>query len=77
MTPRLSDSPHTVMWEGLAERSLEHAQLRYGESALELAGTMLAFDDRVPMRVDYRIACNSEWVTREVVVSVCRNASYV
>ena len=37
---------------------------------------MLAVDDGVPMQVNYRIGCDSKWVTRDVVVSVCRNGSH-
>jgi len=56
-----------VMWRRVRDDlGLEQARFLRTESGLELTSTLLAAQQGLPLRVDYRIACDELWHTRRV-----------
>ena len=59
-----------LLWRRtLDEASQELASVALREEQLTLSGTILANEDGVPLRVDYRVDCDRTWRTREVVLA--------
>lgn len=58
-----------MMWRRvLDDLSLEFARLSFTGSQPQIAGTVLIAEQGAALRVDYRIACDDAWSTREVHV---------
>lgn len=54
-----------VTWRRtLDDQSLEQAQLAWTATGPRIAGTVLAVQEGVPLRVDYRIDCDESWNTQ-------------
>jgi hypothetical protein len=55
------------MWESLAWPGLEHFVIRTSADTTEADGMVVALDER-PLRIRYRIRCDPDWTTRELIV---------
>lgn len=63
----------SVTWRRIRDdQSLEQAQIIWTQTGPCITGTVLAADEGVPLRVDYRIECDEEWSTRLVDVDQSR-----
>lgn len=61
--------PRELMWRRVMdELSFEHARIAPGPLGPELSGTVLVAEKGAPLRLDYRITCDSGWRTLEVEV---------
>jgi hypothetical protein len=59
-----------VMWRRVNDNlSFERARIVIDASGAEISGTVLAAQNRFPLRVDYRIECDAAWQTRNVHVA--------
>ena len=58
----------TVVWRSLFWPGAEFCQVKSLNSGWLLHGTVLAVYHRQPMRLEYRVKCNSVWQTRSVEV---------
>jgi uncharacterized protein len=45
---------------------MEYFRLQEGGSGPELSGSVVAIEENVPMRLEYRITCSHAWETRDV-----------
>ena len=58
-----------IMWRRvLDDLSLELARFTRTGSGPEITGSVLIAEQRAPMRVEYRVACDENWCTRTVEV---------
>lgn len=58
----------TVFWTPVEGPGLEHLRLRSSGDGFEADGTVLGIDGTTPFRLHYRIATDSAWRTRRVVL---------
>lgn len=56
-------SNQSILWRRLDQLGLESARLFFQHSHWHLTGTAVFAHDQQPCRLDYMIACNSEWQT--------------
>lgn len=62
----------TIMWRrSLDSLGFEQAQFVSSATGLRIAGAVLTTQDRVPLRVDYRVECDEKWKTRCIWVEQC------
>ncbi|MBV9732982.1 MAG: putative glycolipid-binding domain-containing protein [Verrucomicrobia bacterium] len=60
-------TPQALCWRRiLDDNSLEYAAAKQLAAGLELAGTIVAIHDELPLAVRYRIECDADWRTRTV-----------
>jgi uncharacterized protein len=55
------------MWEALAWPGLEHLVVRTTSDSIEANGMVVALDQR-PIRLHYRLTCDRDWTTRQLIV---------
>lgn len=62
-------SGREIMWRRIMDDlSFEHAQLQRTAAGPELRGVVLIAEAGAPLRIDYRITCDSAWQTESVDV---------
>jgi len=64
----MSKVKKTVVWRGLFWTGIEFCVIESKAGGWLLQGTVIAMFQKKPMRVEYRILCNSNWQTRRVSV---------
>jgi hypothetical protein len=69
MTASNRGAGREVMWRRVMDDlSFEQARLVRTETGPEISGTVLIAENSLPLRVEYRIACDAAWQTRMVQV---------
>ena len=59
-----------ILWQRTLDGlSVEHFRIEPGVGGPELAGTVLIAEAGLPLRVEYRIACDADWRTRWVEIA--------
>ncbi|HLY57506.1 MAG TPA: putative glycolipid-binding domain-containing protein [Stellaceae bacterium] len=59
-----------ILWRRTLDGlSFEHLRIGLGTDGPELAGTVLIAEAGMPLRVEYRIACDAAWRTRSVEIT--------
>lgn len=72
MTISEKNIARAITWRrSLDSLSFEQAQFVSTAMGARIAGTVLAAQSGVPLRVDYRIECDEQWKTRHVWVEQC------
>jgi uncharacterized protein len=61
--------PHALCWRRIMDdNSLEYAAAKPVAAGVELAGTIVAIHNEVPLEVRYRIECDTDWRTRTLSI---------
>ena len=62
-------TPRAICWRRiLDDNSLEYATVQPSSAGIELAGSIVALDNNIPLQVRYRIQCDNRWHTRAVSI---------
>lgn len=73
--PSPVSAPPAALWRWLRAPGLERFELSRARSGWRLRGTILTVHEREPIEARYRIACDRDWRTRQVEVTVCARAA--
>lgn len=72
--PRRKSLYRSVIWRRLDIIAVEYFEFRERADAIGLSGTIITVDDAIPLRAEYQIRCDREWITQSVRVAVTRGA---
>lgn len=65
---------HILLWSPVGRPGAEYCEVRRARAGWRLRGTVVATADGRPLRVEYQIACGTDWRTQTVHVATVSGA---
>ncbi|MBZ0293099.1 MAG: putative glycolipid-binding domain-containing protein [Anaerolineae bacterium] len=62
----------TILWNNRRQENMECCSLLQSDTGFQLQGSAVLKADQLPMRVSYRVDCDSAWMTRAVEIHAWR-----